>query len=78
MKPASSKARACHVTITLKNPTRTYRPRFVRLIKNMLALRNIKPYGQHLWQVMDGVPFQDTETAVEIALKQAQTSERTS
>jgi hypothetical protein len=44
----------------------------------MLALRNLKPYDKHLWQVMDGVPFQDTETAVEMALKQAQTSERAS
>lgn len=78
MKQTSSQTRACHVTITLRNPTRTYRPRFVRLIKNMLALRNLKPYDKHLWQVMDGVPFQDTETAVEMALKQAQTSERAS
>ena len=31
----------------------------------------LKPQGYHLWEVMDGVAFQDTETALETALVNA-------
>lgn len=54
--------------ISLKHPLGTYHKRFKRFLWLMMAVRALKPKDQHLWRVMDGVAFQDTETALETAL----------
>ncbi len=54
--------------ITLNNPVASYGKRFNRFLWLMVAVRGLKPKDQHLWRIMDGVAFQDTETALETAL----------
>lgn len=55
-------------TITLKAPLRTYHKRFNRFLWLLIAVKGLKPRNHHLWRIMDGVAFQDTETALETAL----------
>lgn len=54
--------------IILKKPLSFYQKRFNRFLWLMVAVKGLEPQDQHLWQVMDGVAFQDTETALETAL----------
>lgn len=56
------------MTIKLKDPIGSYQPRMMRFLKNMLRVRNLEPYDRHMWQIMDSVAFQDTETALETTL----------
>ncbi len=54
--------------ITLKHPIESYQPRLSQFIWLMLEVKNLKPYDLHMWQVMDSVAFQDTETALQTTL----------
>lgn len=57
--------------ITLKKPLRSYQPRLTRFLTLLVRVRNLKPANMHLWRVMDSAAFQDTETALEVALYNA-------
>lgn len=52
----------------LKNPPETYRKRFNRFLWLLISVKGLEPADLHLWQVMDGTAFQDTETALETEL----------
>lgn len=54
--------------ITLKHPLESYQPRLSNFIWLMLEVKNLKPHDLHMWQVMDSVAFQDTETALQTTL----------
>lgn len=54
--------------IVLKHPPGHYSKRFNRFLWLLISVRGMAPRNRHLWKVMDGVPFQDTETALEVAL----------
>ena len=56
------------MTIQLKRPKRSYQPRVYRFLKNMIEVKNLEPFGMHLWKVMDTSAFEDTETALETTL----------
>lgn len=56
------------VKITLKHPTHCYQPRLTQFLQLMVRVRALTPPDLHLWQVMDTVAFQDTETALQTAL----------
>ena len=55
-------------TFLLKNPPETYPKRFNRFLWLLISVKGLKPHDLHLWQVMDGTAFQDTETALETEL----------
>lgn len=55
-------------TIALKHSPGHYRKRFNRFLWLLISVRGMAPRNRHLWQIMDGVAFQDTETALEVAL----------
>ncbi len=57
--------------IVLKRPLSSYQPRLSRFLALLRQVRGLKPANLHLWQVMDGSAFQDTETALEVALHNA-------
>jgi len=57
--------------ISLKQPLRYYQPRLTRFLTLLLRVRGLKPANMHLWRVMDSTAFQDTETALEVALYNA-------
>jgi hypothetical protein len=57
--------------IRLKLPAERYLPRLVLFHRRMWQVRQLQPEGYHLWEIMDGVAFQDTETALETALVNA-------
>lgn len=54
--------------VSLKNSSAAYRRRFNRFLWLLLSVKALTPRDRHLWKVMDGVAFQDTETALETAL----------
>ena len=54
--------------IILKNPRATYRQRLNRFLWLLISVRGLEPRDLHLWRVMDGTAFQDTETALETEL----------
>lgn len=54
--------------ISLKNPPSAYRKRFNRFLWLLISVKALEPPDRHLWRVMDGVAFQDTETALETEL----------
>jgi hypothetical protein len=56
------------MTMELKRPKRSYQPRLYKFLQNMMEVKNFRPYAVHLWRVMDGVAFEDTETALETTL----------
>ena len=56
--------------IALKRPLHTYQPRLTRFMALILRVKALKPGDAHLWRVMDGIAFQDTETALESVLKE--------
>jgi hypothetical protein len=55
-------------TPPLKNPLASYRTRFNRFLWLLVSVKGLKPKNRQLWRVMDGMAFQDTETALETAL----------
>lgn len=57
--------------ISLKKPLGTYQPRLTRYLTKLLRVKNLKPVDLHLWRVMDSAAFEDTETALDIALYNA-------
>lgn len=52
----------------LKHPASHYAPRLAKFLQQIEMVRALEPRGQHLWTIMDSVPFQDTETALETTL----------
>lgn len=52
----------------LKKPVETYAKRFNRFLWMLISVKGLEPADMHLWRVMDGTAFQDTETALETAL----------
>jgi hypothetical protein len=56
------------MTIQLKRPKRSYQPRLYKFLQNMIEVKNLEPFGFHLWKVMDTSAFEDTETALETTL----------
>lgn len=57
--------------IVLKRPLQTYQPRLTCFLTMLAQVRDLKPSNLHLWQVMDGLAFQDAETALQVALYNA-------
>lgn len=53
---------------SLKKPLEAYQKRFNRFLWLLVAVKGLEPEDLHLWQVMDGTAFQDTETALETEL----------
>lgn len=56
------------MSIQLKHPLKSYQPRLSRFLISLLRVKNLRPYDFHLWEVMDSVSFQDTETTLETKL----------
>ena len=54
--------------ITLKHPIASYQPRLTQFLELMVRVRALTPPDLHLWQVMDTVAFEDTETALQTVL----------
>lgn len=52
----------------LKMPLETYHKRFNRFLWLLISVKGMDPESRHLWRVMDGTAFQDTETALETEL----------
>lgn len=52
----------------LKKPIESYPGRFNRFLWLLVSVRGMEPRDMHLWRVMDGVAFEDTETALETEL----------
>lgn len=55
-------------TLPLKSPLASYQTRFFRFLWLLISVKGLKPRNRHLWRVMDGMAFQDTETALETVL----------
>ena len=55
----------------LIKPVEDYGPRLALFGQRIDQVFRLKPEGYHLWEVMDGVAFQDTETALETAVVNA-------
>lgn len=60
-------------TIALKRPLADYPPRYTRFITLLSKVKALQPANLHLWQVMDSTAFEDTETALEVVLKESRT-----
>lgn len=52
----------------LKDPFGAYQPRLTRFLEMMVEVRGLEPADIQLWKIMDSMAFQDTETALEIAI----------
>lgn len=66
MPPATARRR--EMSIQLKHPLGSYQPRLTRFLEKLVKVRSLKPRDIHLWQIMDSVAFQDTETALDTTL----------
>lgn len=62
--------------IVLKRPLATYAPRYTHFITLLSKVKALQPANLNLWQVMDSAAFEDTETALEVALKEARTRKK--
>lgn len=54
--------------VKLKHPLHSYPPRLERFLTLITRVRELSPRDAHLWNVMDMPSFQDTETALTVAL----------
>lgn len=57
--------------ITLKRPLASYPPRYERFVTLLSKVKTLQPANLHLWQVMDSAAFEDTETALEVVMKES-------
>lgn len=55
----------------LKQPLGHYPARLSRFLDLIVKVRGLSPRDMHMWQVMDTVAFEDTETALETTLYNA-------
>ncbi len=60
----------------LKHTLSSYPPRLARFMELISHVRSLKPVNRHMWTVMDTPAFEDTETALETTLMNAEKKDR--